>query len=62
MPSTITGDEASKLKYQMRHNVANAASQNIMSLAHLYYPDNVDQRPIGRDRVKLGPEAGHGKW
>lgn len=37
-------------------------SQNIMTIAHMRYPGNVDNIPLGRANVPLGPAAGHGKW
>lgn len=65
----ITGPENARgLKWQLQHAVANQASNNIMSLAHLKYggpgsknvfplpPDSFDGRP------PASPIAGHGVW
>lgn len=58
-----SGDMAGNLKYHMRHQISNVASNNIMSLAHAKYPQNVDQVPLNFHTLENGgPVAGHGRW
>lgn len=45
-----------------RIRITNQESQNVMTLAHQKYPDNIDKIPLGRAGEPLGPAAGHGKW
>lgn len=61
-PAVSDHADPTDLNYMLQRRIVNQETSNIITLAHLMFPDNVDQIPLGTDGQPLGPTAGHGKW
>lgn len=58
----ISVGKAKELKYHLFHDVNNNEHDNLASLAHIKFKDNVDDIGANTNGDPFGPECGHGKW
>lgn len=49
------------LKYQLRHSVSGILATNIMAIAHIFYPENV-QIINDNSGKPLAVQGGQGRW
>lgn len=56
------GVKREEMRVFLRHHLVNQESNNLMTLAHMRFPDNVKNIPFDTNGILLPPTAGHGTW